>query len=67
MEVANNTMLHEGEIWAEKLEVKKRANSLVSVQRTAALHNALAYCTASAPDVLVMAGSIPVDLLAAVV
>ena len=58
-------MLYGSEIWAEALYVKKRANSLLSVQRTAALRIASAYRTASAHAVLVMAGTIPVDLLAA--
>ena len=48
-----------------QLEVKKRANSLVSVQRTTALRIVSAYRTVSAPDVLVTAGTTPVDLLAA--
>ena len=47
MEVANSIMLYGSEIWSETLEVQKRASSLVSVQRTAA------YCTMSAPAVLV--------------
>ena len=50
---------------AETLEVEKRANSLVSVRRTAELRIASTYRTVSAPAVLVIAGIIPVDLLAA--
>ena len=64
MEVANNIMLYGSEIWAETLEVKKRANLLVSVQRMDALRNASAYRTVSLLGVLVIAGTIPVDLLA---
>ena len=48
------------EIWAETIDVKMRANSLVSVQRIA-----LAYRTVSAPAVLVIAGINPADLLPA--
>ena len=58
-------MLYGSEIWAETLEVKERANSLVSVQRTPALRITSAYRIMSAPAVLVIAGAIPVDLLAA--
>ena len=65
MEVANNIILYGSEIWAETLDAKKRANSLVSVQRTAALYVASAYRTVSAPAVLVIAGTILVDLLMA--
>ena len=57
-------MLYEREIWAETLEVKKRASSLVSIQKTAALRIASAYRTVSAIAVLVKAGAIPMDLLA---
>ena len=64
MEVANNIMLYGREIWAEMLEVRKRANSVVSVQRMAALHIASAYRKVSAPSVLVIECTIPVDLLA---
>ena len=46
----------------ETLEVKKRANSLVSVHRT---YIASAYRTVSAAAVLVIAGTMSVDLLAA--
>ena len=60
MEVGNNIMLYGSEIWAELLEVKKRANSLVS----AALRISSAYRTVSAPAVLVISGTIPVDLQA---
>ena len=65
MEVANNIMLYGSKIWAETLEVKKRVNSLISVQRTAALRIASAYRTVFAPGVLVIAGTIPVDMLVA--
>ena len=58
MEIANSIMIYGSEIWAETLEVKKRANSLVSVQRTAALRIASAYRTVSAPNILMTAGTI---------
>ena len=37
MEIVNSIMLYGNEIWAEMPNVKNRANSLVSLQRTAAL------------------------------
>ena len=48
-------MLYGSEIWAEMLEIKKRANSLVSLQKTAALRILSAYRSVSAPAVLVIA------------
>ena len=61
MEVANSIILYGSEMWGETLEVKNRANSLVLVQRTAALRIASAYLTA----VIAIASTSPVDLLAA--
>ena len=63
MKVANNIMLYGSEIWAKTLLVKKRANSLESVQRTAAFHIASAYRTVSAPALLVIASTTSVDVL----
>ena len=65
MEIANNIMLNGSKIWGETLEVKKRANSFVSVRRMAALCVASAYRKVSAPSVLVIADTILVDLVAA--
>ena len=65
MEVANSIMVYGSEIWLETLEVKKRANALVSVQRNAALRIVPAYRTVSATAVLVIRGKITEDLLAA--
>ena len=56
MEIANS---------AEVLQNKKRVNSLLPVQRTAALLIASAYRTVPAPAVLIIASTRPVDLLAA--
>ena len=47
------------------LDVKKRTNSLVSVQRVTDLRTVSAYRTVFFPAVLVVADTIPVDLLAA--
>ena len=65
MEVANSIMVQGSEIWVETLDVKKGVDSLVSVQRTAALCVVSAYRTVSIPAVLVIASTIPVHLLAA--
>ena len=59
-------MLYGSEIWAETLEIKKRINSLVTIQRMAAFRIESAYRTVTAPAVLVVADTISVDLLAAV-
>ena len=64
MEVGNSIMFQGSEIWTETLDVRKRANTLVSVQITAALLITSAYRTVSASAVLVIAGTIPVDQLA---
>ena len=61
IEVGNSASV----IWAETLDVKKWTNSLVSVQRTAALRIASANRTVCTLAVLVIAGTIPVGLLAA--
>ena len=65
MEVANNIMLYGSKILSETLEVQKRLNSLVLIQRTAVLRIVSAYRAVSAPSVLMIAGTIPVDLVAA--
>ena len=61
MEVTNIIMLYE---WAETLDVRKRAHPLISIQRTGALHIASASRTLSTPTVLLISGTIRVDLLA---
>ena len=65
MEVGNSIMIYVSETRDETLDVKKLVILTVSVQGTAALRIASAYRTESAPAVLVKAGTIPVDLLAA--
>ena len=65
MEVGNSIMPYGSEIWTETLDVKKRVNSFVSVQRTAPLRIASSYRAVSAPAVVVIAATISVDLLAA--
>ena len=65
MDVSNNIVLYGSEIWVEKLNIKKRAHSLISVKRATALRITSTYRTGSSPAILVIVGIIPVDLLAA--
>ena len=58
-------MLYGSKIWAETLDLEKRENSLVSIQRTAAFHIATVYRIVCDPAVLVIASTTPVDLLTA--
>ena len=62
MEVVNNIMLYGSEIWAETLKVKKRTNLYWYRERQ---RIALAYRTVSDTDELMIAGTIPADLLSA--
>lgn len=62
MEASNSILFYGCEIWGEKMKVKKRANALLAVQRTAALRITSAYRTVSGAAVLLIAGMIPIDL-----
>lgn len=62
MEASNSVLLYGSEIWGEKMNVRKRANALLAVQRSAALRVTSAYRTVSGSAVLVIAGMIPIDL-----
>lgn len=64
MEVNNSILLYGCEMWADTLKVKRRAKTLLAVQRTAALRVASAYRTVSGHAILLIAGMIPIDLLA---
>lgn len=65
MSVANSIMLYGAEVWADALKAECRRKKLMTVQRKGALRVACAYRTVSGPAVLVIAGCIPIDLLAA--
>lgn len=62
METTNSILLYGCEIWGEQMRVRKRANILLAVQRTAALRVTSAYRTVSASAILVIAGTLPIDL-----
>ena len=64
MAVTHSILLYGAEIWGGAMRVKKYSKSMLAVQRRGALRIACAYRTVSADAVLVIAGVIPVDLLA---
>lgn len=64
MSVTHSIMLYGAEVWADALKVKKRAKVMTSVQRIGALRIACAYRTVSENAIFVIAGVIPIDLLA---
>lgn len=64
MATTQSILLYGCEIWADALKAKYRKKMLAKVQRTAALRVASAYRTVSEPAVLVISGTIPIDLLA---
>lgn len=64
MTTAHSILLYGAEIWADALKTKKYCHAMMMVQRQGALRIACSYRTVSAQAVLVVAGVIPVDLLA---
>uniref|UniRef100_A0A1B6JZR0 Uncharacterized protein n=1 Tax=Homalodisca liturata TaxID=320908 RepID=A0A1B6JZR0_9HEMI len=64
MSVTNSVILYGCEIWADALRQKRYRKKVVAVQRRGALRISSAYRTVSEPAVLVIAGVIPIDLLA---
>lgn len=64
MSTAHSILLYGAEVWADALAVKKYRKAMTNVQRRGALRIACAYRTVSAEAVLVVAGVIPIDLLA---
>jgi len=64
MSTTQTILLYGCEIWADTLQAECRRKMLARVQRTAALRVASAYRTVSEPAVLVISGTIPIDLLA---
>ena len=57
-------MLYGAEIWANAMQCEKYRKRMAGVQRRAALRIVSSYRTVSEPAVLVVAGVIPIDLLA---
>lgn len=64
MSVVHSVLLFGCETWAEALKKKNLRGKMATVQRRGALRIASAYRTVSEPAVLVVAGVIPIDLLA---
>ena len=58
-------MLYGAEVRTDRLKVDKYRNKLVSVQRKGALGVGCAYRVVSGAAIMVLAGIIPLDLLAA--
>ena len=57
-------LLYGAEIWADAMEVNKYRKRMVAMKRKGALSVACAYRTVSGEAVAVIAGMIPIDLLA---
>uniref|UniRef100_A0A6M2DQW1 Putative 115 kDa protein in type-1 retrotransposable element n=1 Tax=Xenopsylla cheopis TaxID=163159 RepID=A0A6M2DQW1_XENCH len=64
LEVVHSVLLYGAEIWAHTLRQKSYRRKLATVQRRGALRVACAYRTVSEAAVLVIAGALPIDLLA---
>lgn len=64
MDTTQSILLYGSEVWADTLKTEHHRKVLAKVQRTAALRVASAYRTVSEAAVLVISGTIPVDLLA---
>ncbi|XP_035739227.1 uncharacterized protein LOC118449114 [Vespa mandarinia] len=64
MRAAEAVMLYSAEVWAEALQKEKYRKRIAAAQRRGALRIACSYRTVSEPAVLVIAGVIPIDLLA---
>ncbi|XP_035739237.1 uncharacterized protein LOC118449122 [Vespa mandarinia] len=61
---AEAVMLYGAEVWAKALQKEKYRKRIAAVQRRGALRIACSYRTVPEPAVLVIAGVIPIDLLA---
>ena len=64
MSVTESILLYGSEIWADALKKKTYRERLIGVQYRGALRIACSYRTVSVPAALVIAGVIPIDLLA---
>lgn len=62
--VVTSRLLYGAPIWARGLRVKRNAQKLAAAQRLGAIRTARAYRTISTAAVLVLAGMVPVDILA---
>ncbi|XP_031778431.1 uncharacterized protein LOC116416082 [Nasonia vitripennis] len=64
MATTNSILLYGAEVWADAMSMNKYRNKITAVQRRGALRIACSYRTVAAEASLVIAGVIPVDLLA---
>ena len=64
MAVMESILLYSCKIWVSALNTEKSRKVTASVQRRVDLREAISYRTLSDPVVLVIAGVIPIDLLA---
>lgn len=64
MSTAQSIMLYGAEIWGDEMDVMSKRKRITQVQRTAALRVSCAYRTVSEAAIIVIAGVIPIDLLA---
>ena len=64
MATTTSILLYRAEIWADAMEVNKYRKRMAAVQPRGALRVACAYRTVSEEAVAVIAGMIPIDLLA---
>lgn len=64
MRAAEAVMLYGAKVWVEALQHDKYRKRIAAVQRRGALRITCSYRTVSEPAVLVVAGVIPIDLLA---
>lgn len=64
MATTHSILLYGAEVWADVMKFKKYRKCVTAVQRRGALRIACSYRTVSEAAVLVIAGVIPVDLLA---
>lgn len=62
--VAHSVLLYGAPVWRRVMKVKKYSNMLLSTQRKMLIRVALAYRTVSTEALCVVAGVIPIDLLA---
>lgn len=65
MAITHSILLYGCEIWADALKQEKYRKQMSAVQRRGALRVVSSYRTVSEPAVLVVAGVMPIDLLAA--
>ena len=64
MPLTHSVLLYGADLWADALKLEKYRRRVSAVQRSGELRVACSYRTVSEDTVLVIAGIIPIDLLA---